>query len=216
LTFFCFLYINYFMNMNINNQQTTEKKGRNRNLLRDLISKVFQLVTCRFGNHKWELLMSIGLCGTQYVCNRCKAVKNGPDNHDYVWKNLLDKKCEQREVCSRCDIPSGNVRENHQWKEWEYLSDHSCEQHQFCSRCGFESFDTRTVHKWEDWKYIGGCKEQRVCQRCQESEKQDSHDFSVFKSSSVVLNQVTNYWVCSRDGCDEIYVQCDPGGHVSG
>lgn len=181
--------------------------------MRELIGKVVLLVTCRRGNHKRGPLMYLGegVCDTQHVCNRCGAVENGSVTHKYGWQYLSDSLCEQREVCSRCHTESGEVRTIHQWMEWEYRSDDSCIQHRVCSRCRVKSDDTQTIHKWGEWKYTGECKAQRVCRKCQVSEEQNSHIFTVYKGAVVQGNQVTYFWECSR--CGESYI--DEEGYVT-
>jgi hypothetical protein len=87
--------------------------------------------------------------------------------HVGEWRYLQDGSCQQRRICSRCQVSSQQLV--HAWQSWEYESSDDCRMARRCGRC--TEAETKVEHVWASPIYASdqSCALVRPCSRCNET-----------------------------------------------
>ncbi len=86
--------------------------------------------------------------------------------HSGDWRYASDQRCEQLQICSRCDNQSRQVV--HNWRTWQYVASEACDMARWCERC--KEQENKTEHVWGApiYQAAESCEQMRPCSRCGE------------------------------------------------
>jgi hypothetical protein len=117
--------------------------------------------------------------------------------HSGDWRYASDQRCEQLQICSRCDNQSRQVV--HNWRTWQYVASEACDMARWCERC--KEQENKTEHVWGApiYQAAESCEQMRPCSRCGETSSAGTvHNWNSW--SYELQGQCSQVSTCSRCG----------------